>query len=177
MIQFTKERLYVIGPVLSGTSTEATILVKRTGDPTARLKVRVYTLDGSARAERDYLPTTEVRVNVFYPLKSTSRRKGKTLGWSLPANGCIGKNVLDDTTDEVRNYPRYYARNLCYWVMKPEKFSSLKFEPVIPQRCSGSNQLSNYFMAARIILYFVWFHVNLLGISSPISFLDIFARV
>ena len=80
MIQFTTERLYVIGPVLSGTSTEATILVKRTGDPTARLKVRVYTLDGSARAERDYLPTTEVRVNVFCPLKSTSRRKGKTLG-------------------------------------------------------------------------------------------------
>lgn len=65
MIQFTKERLYVIGPVISGTSTEATIIVKRTGDPTARLKVRVYTLDGSAKAERDYLPATEVRVNVF----------------------------------------------------------------------------------------------------------------
>ena len=60
VIQFTKERLYVTGPVVAGTSAVASLTVRRIGDPTARLRVRIYTLDGSAKAERDYLPTTKV---------------------------------------------------------------------------------------------------------------------
>ena len=45
---------------MAGASREALITVKKTGDPTIRSKLRVYTLDGSAKAGRDYQPVTEV---------------------------------------------------------------------------------------------------------------------
>lgn len=60
VIQFTKERVFVVGPAVAGANSEALIPVKKTGDPTVRSKVRVYTLDGSAKAGRSYQPMTEV---------------------------------------------------------------------------------------------------------------------
>lgn len=60
VIKFTKERVFVVGPAVAGANSEALIPVKKTGDPTVRSKVRVYTLDGSAKAGRSYQPMTEV---------------------------------------------------------------------------------------------------------------------
>ena len=52
----------MVGPAVVGASREALITVKKTGDPTTRSKLRVYTLDGSAKAGRDYQPVTEVNI-------------------------------------------------------------------------------------------------------------------
>lgn len=60
VIQFTKERVYIAGPAVKGAVAEARITVRKTGDPTAKSSVRVYTLDGSAKAGRAYQPMTEV---------------------------------------------------------------------------------------------------------------------
>lgn len=49
------------GPVVKDAHIEARITVKKTGDPTKRSKVRVYTLDGSAKAGKGYQPITKVR--------------------------------------------------------------------------------------------------------------------
>ena len=49
------------GPVVKDAHIEARITVKKTGDPTKRSKVRVYTLDGSAKAGKGYQPMTKVR--------------------------------------------------------------------------------------------------------------------
>ena len=65
IIQFTKERTFVVGPAVPGASREALITVKKTGDPTTRSKVRVYTLDGSAKAGKGYQPITEVN-KIFF---------------------------------------------------------------------------------------------------------------
>ena len=52
--------MFVAGPVVRDAHIEARITVRKTGDPTARSKVRVYTLDGSAKAGKAYEPMTEV---------------------------------------------------------------------------------------------------------------------
>lgn len=54
-----------MGPAVAGASREALIAVKKTGDPTTRSKVRVYTLDGSAKAGKGYQPVTEVNITFF----------------------------------------------------------------------------------------------------------------
>lgn len=67
VIQFTKERVFVVGPAVAGASVEALITIKKTGDPTTRSKVRVYTLDGSAKAGKGYQPITEVnKIFLFF---------------------------------------------------------------------------------------------------------------
>lgn len=66
VIQFTKERVFVVGPAVEGANIEALITVKKTGDPDAQSKVRVYTLDGSAKAGKDYQPVTEVNKIFFF---------------------------------------------------------------------------------------------------------------
>ena len=53
--------MFVVGPGVAGANSEALITVKKTGDPTVRSKVRVYTLDGSAKAGKGYQPMTDVR--------------------------------------------------------------------------------------------------------------------
>ena len=66
VIQFTKERVFVAGPVVRNAHVEARITVKKTGDPFTRSKVRVYTLDGSAKAGKGYQAMTQVRTkNIF----------------------------------------------------------------------------------------------------------------
>ena len=65
IIQFTKERIFVVGPAVAGASREALITVKKTGDPTTRSKVRLYTLDGSAKSGKGYQPVTEVN-KIFF---------------------------------------------------------------------------------------------------------------
>ena len=55
-----------MGPAVSGASREALITVKKTGDPTIKSKLRVYTLDGSAKAGRDYQPVTKVNMIFFF---------------------------------------------------------------------------------------------------------------
>ena len=52
--------MFVAGPVVRDAHIEARITVRKTGDPTARSRVRVYTLDGSAKAGKAYEPMTEV---------------------------------------------------------------------------------------------------------------------
>ena len=54
-----------MGPAVEGASREALITVRKTGDPTTRSKLRVYTLDGSAKAGRGYQPVTEVNIMFF----------------------------------------------------------------------------------------------------------------
>lgn len=54
-----------MGPAVAGAIREALITVKKTGDPTIRSKLRVYTLDGSAKAGRGYQPVTEVN-RIFF---------------------------------------------------------------------------------------------------------------
>lgn len=65
IIQFTKERIFIVGPAVAGASREALITVKKTGDPTKRSKVRVYTLDGSAKSGKGFQPVTEVKEILF----------------------------------------------------------------------------------------------------------------
>ena len=52
--------MFIAGPVVRDSHIEARITVRKTGDPTARSRVRVYTLDGSAKAGKAYEPMTEV---------------------------------------------------------------------------------------------------------------------
>ena len=52
--------MFIAGPVVRDAHIEARITVRKTGDPTARSRVRVYTLDGSAKAGKAYEPMTEV---------------------------------------------------------------------------------------------------------------------
>ena len=65
VIQFTKERIFVAGPVVRNAHVEARITVTKTGDPFTRSKVRVYTLDGSAKAGKGYQAMTQVRKKYF----------------------------------------------------------------------------------------------------------------
>lgn len=65
VIQFTKERVFVAGPVVRNAHVEARITVKKTGDPFTRSKVRVYTLDGSAKAGKGYQAMTQVTTKIF----------------------------------------------------------------------------------------------------------------
>lgn len=50
---------------MTGASREALITVKKTGDPTKRSKVRVYTLDGTAKSGKGFQPVTEVN-KIFF---------------------------------------------------------------------------------------------------------------
>ena len=67
VIQFTKERVFVAGPVVRNAHAEARITVKKTGDPFTRSKVRVYTLDGSAKAGKGYQAMTQVTRQKYFP--------------------------------------------------------------------------------------------------------------
>lgn len=49
-----------MGPAVAGANVDALITIKKTGDSTTPSKVRVYTLDGSAKAGKGYQPITEV---------------------------------------------------------------------------------------------------------------------
>lgn len=49
---------------MKGANIEARVTVKKTGDPYTRSKVRVYTLDGSAKAGKGYQPMTKVNKNL-----------------------------------------------------------------------------------------------------------------
>ena len=61
VVQFSVSRLYVEEPSLSGRTTFARITVYKTGDPARRSRVRVYSVDGSAKAGKDYDPINEVQ--------------------------------------------------------------------------------------------------------------------
>lgn len=56
----------MVGPAVAGANSQALITIKKTGDPTTRSKVRVYTLDGSAKAGKGYQPMTEVNKNFLF---------------------------------------------------------------------------------------------------------------
>ena len=64
-----------MGPSVEGASREALITVRKTGDPTTRSKLRVYTLDGSAKAGRGYQPVTEVNIIFFDYLNLMTNHK------------------------------------------------------------------------------------------------------
>lgn len=55
------------GPVVRNAHVEARITVKKTGDPFTRSKVRVYTLDGSAKAGKGYQAMTQVTRQKYFP--------------------------------------------------------------------------------------------------------------
>ena len=85
VIQFTKERVFVAGPVVRNAHVEARITVKKTGDPFTRSKVRVYTLDGSAKAGKGYQAMTQVtRQKYFLYVNHLLKRISLLHGHLLP---------------------------------------------------------------------------------------------
>jgi hypothetical protein len=52
--------LFVGEPKINGQITHVTVAVRRTGDPSKSSRVRIYTVDGTAEAGRDYQPITKV---------------------------------------------------------------------------------------------------------------------
>ena len=107
IIQFSQPSVFVSEPLVKNVMTEATVEIAKSGDQSKPSRVRVYTLDASAKAGIDYQPLTKVRDPLFRTSTPSERRgnirnikkqwvKKKPTGFGRPGNGTLrGETIAD----------------------------------------------------------------------------------